>query len=333
MSDGGYNSYGPHDLLEYARSSRENREDHACKNCGQMLAENAQRCPICGTPVVRKVESYKDKNKKQTGLIWFAVLSCLTAIVGFWLFFNKALEKNVTEESLSNMTKDYNVVNAELVKVKGDCSTQEARIEELKTSIDVLQENYDGLKAEYDNLLNDSRGWYNLTDADRDAWIEWSEDEKAAELARAETDRINAEKELQKLKEEEERKAAEEKARQEAEEKKGYETGYTYTDLARRPDDYIGKKVKFKGEVLQVLESSWTDEIEIRLATKKNSWGGYSDDVIYIHFDKSLISERILEEDIITIYGVAEPLKSYTSIFGSTITLPMVKVDKIELNK
>ncbi|MBO4497591.1 MAG: hypothetical protein J5739_05250 [Lachnospiraceae bacterium] len=333
MSNDGYNSYGPHDLLEYARESREGREDHACKNCGQMLAENAQRCPICGTPVDRKVEPYKEKNKKWTGWIWFAILSCLTAVFALYLFFNKTQEKNAVEESLSKMTKEYNIVNAELVKVKGDCSTQEARIEELKTSIGVLQENYDGLKTEYDNLLNDSRGWYNLTDADRDAWIKWSEDEKAAELARAETDRINAEKELKKLKEEEEKKAAEEKAKQEAEEKKGYETGYTYTDLARRPDDYIGKKDKFKGEVLQVLESSWSDKIDIRLATKKNSWGGYSDDVIYIHFNKSLISERILEEDIITIYGVAEQLKSYTSIFGSTITLPMVKVDKIELNK
>ena len=75
--------------------------------------------------------------------------------------------------------------------------------------------------------------------------------------------------------------------------------------MARNPDDYEGKKVKFKGEVLQVAEVN--SEIQIRLATKSNSWGGYSDNVIYIYFDESLIS-RILEDDIITIYGTAKGL-------------------------
>ncbi len=235
-------------------------------------------------------------------------------------------EKNELEKKLNARTKEYNDLDESL-------RAKTSEYDGLKAQLMELQQDYKDLEAEYDSLVNDPLGWNQLSDADKTAWIQWSEDEKAAELAKAETDKINAEKELQKLKEEEEKKAAEEKAKQEAEEKKGYETGYTYNDLARRPDEYIGKKVKFKGEVLQVIEDSWSSELQIRLATKKNSWGGYNDDVIYVHFDKALIAERILEDDIITIYGIAEDLTSYTTVMGAKVTLPMVKADKIEMSK
>lgn len=36
--------------------------------------------------------------------------------------------------------------------------------------------------------------------------------------------------------------------------KQGYETGITYEQLARIPDSYIYKKVKFSGNVIQVLK-------------------------------------------------------------------------------
>ena len=45
------------------------------------------------------------------------------------------------------------------------------------------------------------------------------------------------------------------------------------------------------------------------------------------------LKERILDDDIITIFGEAENLTSYTTVLGVTVTLPMVKVDKIEFNR
>ena len=42
---------------------------------------------------------------------------------------------------------------------------------------------------------------------------------------------------------------------------------------------------------------------------------------------------KILENDIITIYGTAKGDYSYTSIMGAKVTLPKIDADFIEINK
>ena len=279
------------------------------------------------------INALQNEQKGSSVFKWLAIIACSVVAILILILTGKTQKIDEIDEKLSVMTKNYDSATKESDNAKSSYNALQTLYNELKVSNDDLQRRYDRLKEEHDNLIDETKGWFELSDEDKAAWGQWSADEKAAELARAETEKINAENELKKQREEEEKKAAEEKAKIEAEEKKGYETGYTYDDLARRPDEYVGKKVKFKGEVLQVIEDSWSSEIQIRLATKKSSWGGYSDDVIYIHFKKSLISERILEDDIITIYGVAEDLTSYTTVMGAKVTLPQVKVDKIDLSK
>ena len=118
--------------------------------------------------------------------------------------------------------------------------------------------------------------------------------------------------------------AAEEEARkQEEKEKMGYETGITYDNLARNPDDYNGEKVKFTGKVLQVMEGD--TENQIRLAVNSDY-----DTVLYCGYSPSIVSSRILEDDIITIYGTSVGTISYESALGGTITIPGVFVDKID---
>lgn len=198
----------------------------------------------------------------------------------------------------------------------------------LQAEYDKVKSQYDQLNAEYTELLENTSDWLKLTEA-----------EKAAQLAQAEADRIAAEEAERKAKEEQaaaaqaaveeaQRKAEEEAAAKAEEEKRGYDTGITYDNLARDPDKYKGKKVKFTGKVLQVTEL--TNEIQIRLATKSDAWGGYYEDVVYLYFESSLVSSRILEDDIITIYGTAQGLHSYTTVLGANVTLPLVKVDKID---
>lgn len=123
-------------------------------------------------------------------------------------------------------------------------------------------------------------------------------------------------------------KAAEEEsiaASKAAEDAKGYETGITYDQLARIPEDFKGKKVKFTGKVLQVMEGSIASDPAIRLAANKNY-----DTVIYGKYPSKIISSRILEDDMITIYGTSYGLQSYQSTLGGTITIPYVYIDKIE---
>lgn len=227
----------------------------------------------------------------------------------------------ISKEELNKVSSEKDSIQTELNDVKGQLS-------EIKSAKDKLQSDYDALLSQYNTLKEDTADWEKL-----------SAEEKAEKLAQAEADRIAAEEAAKKAKAEQEaaekaaaeeaaKKAAEEEAAREAEKKKGYETGITYDNLARDPDLYKDKKVKFKGEVLQVTEDSGITVI--RLATEKNSWGGYSDDVILLYIPQGLIKSRILEEDIITIYGVAKGLHTYETVLGSSITIPLVYADKID---
>ncbi|MGN0276789.1 MAG: hypothetical protein ACI4CZ_06295 [Hominisplanchenecus sp.] len=155
-------------------------------------------------------------------------------------------------------------------------------------------------------------------------------------LSIAEVEAKTAEEELKKKQAEEERKRMEESeaaaaaAESEAaaaaaaeEEAKGYETGITYEQLARTPDDYTGKKVKFSGKVVQILEGD--DEIDMRLAVNSDY-----DDILYVVYTPSIVSSRVLEDDTITVYGTSYGLYSYESTLGGKITIPLVYVDRID---
>ena len=114
---------------------------------------------------------------------------------------------------------------------------------------------------------------------------------------------------------------AKEKAAKEAE-LNSYETGITYNQLARTPNDYIGKKVKFYGKVIQVIEG--TSETQLRLAI-----GGDYDSIIFCRVPKAKTANmRILENDYITIMGKSNGLLTYESTMGGNITIPDISVSE-----
>lgn len=214
----------------------------------------------------------------------------------------------------------------ELLEMTASRDAALVEVEAIKSENERLKQQVEELDAEFEAFKAESADFLKL-----------SEDEKAAALARAEVERLAAEEEARLAKEEADRIAAEreaeEKAKKEAEEAsrlaeeaKGYETGIAYKDIARSPDAYKGKKVKFSGEVIQVSEGILYNHI--RLATKN----GY-DDVVYCSYDPNLLNFRILEEDQITVYGVCEGVESYTSVLGAQVTLPSVSVERIDLNQ
>ncbi len=99
---------------------------------------------------------------------------------------------------------------------------------------------------------------------------------------------------------------------------------YTYKELARNPDNYKGVTVSLKGEVIQVLESG--KNIELRL----NIDGNY-EETVYVTYTLKEDEGRILEYDIVTIYGSFEGLYSYESVMGAEITLPQIAARYIDL--
>lgn len=107
---------------------------------------------------------------------------------------------------------------------------------------------------------------------------------------------------------------------------KQYDTGLSFKDISRNPDNHIGKKVKFSGRVLQIMEG------ELYNAIRMSTDGDY-DDVVYATYYTSLIDFRLLEDDRITIYGEFVGMTTYESIFGKTITLPEIIIEKLVLEE
>lgn len=104
-----------------------------------------------------------------------------------------------------------------------------------------------------------------------------------------------------------------------------YATDITYDNLARTPDDYEGKAVKLYGKVIQLIEGG--EETQIRLAID----GDY-DKIILIGYNPKIVSERVLEDDYITIYGISMGIFTYESTMGGMISVPGVYVEHIERN-
>ena len=229
-----------------------------------------------------------------------------------------SLEEKVA--SLENVSKAYESLEAaaekELAAAEQEKSSLSAELQNANAKVKELSTDYESLSGAFAEYKESMAEYEGLAVAEAEARKIQAEEvaaSKAAAESKAKEESIAAAS-----------KAAEEEARKKAEEeKKGYNTGITYNQLARTPDDYEGQKVKFKGKVLQVIEGD--DEIQIRLATKD----GY-DNVLYCAYDPSIVSSRVLEDDKITIYGVSLGLISYQSTMGGQITIPAVWVDKID---
>ena len=197
------------------------------------------------------------------------------------------------------------------------CSNKESemKIEALSTELSDAKTELKEVKAEFEEYKTKMQPYEQLSEKD----IKIKEKEQAELLAQLEAqEKARKEKEA-----EEEAKRKAEEAKKLAEEAKGYETGTTYKQLARTPDDYIGKKVKFKGQVVQVIEGE--TEVQLRLAINSDY-----DQIALVSYDKSITSSRVLEDDTITIYGISSGLITYQSTMGGNITIPSIVVDRID---
>lgn len=104
---------------------------------------------------------------------------------------------------------------------------------------------------------------------------------------------------------------------------------YSYKEIFRNSENYVGKYAVFTGEVVQVIDNK--EFYDIRINVTKDEYG-YYDDTMYASIPKSYFQGRILEDDIITIYGRLSELNTYKSIFGADVTIPAMYVRYAELN-
>ncbi len=98
--------------------------------------------------------------------------------------------------------------------------------------------------------------------------------------------------------------------------------GISFDDLMRNNENYVGKILYLEGEVIQV-QQLYGDAYALRVSITKE-YGGFGttfySDPIYVNY----AGDRILENDIVGIYGQVKGIKQYSAIFGQTITVPEV---------
>lgn len=111
-------------------------------------------------------------------------------------------------------------------------------------------------------------------------------------------------------------------------------TTIDYTSLARNPNQYKGNNYKFTGEVIQVMNDNNDVILRVNVTPKRYQYSNeiYYEDTILVAYEYSSSYEsRILEEDIITIYGQFIGTYTYEAIWGNLVTVPSINAMYIDI--
>lgn len=101
-----------------------------------------------------------------------------------------------------------------------------------------------------------------------------------------------------------------------------------YSVLARNPDQYKGTRVSYMGKVVQTVESR--QHVVLRLNVTEGEFGLWTD-TIYVNYHRTEGEDRILEDDIITLWGTVLGLKEYESVFGLPVVVPEIDARYIDI--
>lgn len=94
-----------------------------------------------------------------------------------------------------------------------------------------------------------------------------------------------------------------------------------YDNLARHSEDWKGRHVSLTGQVTDVDKSDGNYELLVAI-------NGDPDQLVMVRADKSYkpTSGEILEDDLVTIKGVASGRKTYETVMAGDNTVPLIRV-------
>ena len=106
-----------------------------------------------------------------------------------------------------------------------------------------------------------------------------------------------------------------------------------YKELFRYPDKYKGTKVMVKVRVAQIVSANFSGSRKAwRTYTDNSGYGFYADDEYYMLDKRGGDAVKILENDIITVYGEFTGLEKITRALTSTTDeLPRIEVKYADL--
>lgn len=106
-----------------------------------------------------------------------------------------------------------------------------------------------------------------------------------------------------------------------------------YKELCRYPEKYEGTKIVVKVKVSQIIDANFSgSEKAWRTYTDNSGYGLYADDEYYMLDKRGGDAVKILDDDIITVYGEFTGLEKITRALTSTTDeLPRVEVKYADL--
>lgn len=108
-----------------------------------------------------------------------------------------------------------------------------------------------------------------------------------------------------------------------------------YKDLCRYPDKYSHQRIKVKVKIQQVMDSSlFSSEKAYRVMTDNDGYGLYLDDEYYVIDERESGSVKLLEDDIVMIYGKFGGMKKVTrALTWTTDEVPSIEMKYVEIVK
>ena len=106
-----------------------------------------------------------------------------------------------------------------------------------------------------------------------------------------------------------------------------------YKELCRYPEKYEGTKIVVKVKVSQIIDANFSgSEKAWRTYTDNSGYGFYADDEYYMLDKRGGDTVKILEDDIINVYGEFTGLEKITRALTSTTDeLPRIEVKYADL--
>lgn len=106
-----------------------------------------------------------------------------------------------------------------------------------------------------------------------------------------------------------------------------------YKELCRYPEKYEGTKIVVKVKVSQIIDANFSgSEKAWRTYTDNSGYGFYADEEYYMLDKRGGDAVKILEDDIITVYGEFTGLEKITrALTSATDELPRIEVKYADL--
>ena len=93
---------------------------------------------------------------------------------------------------------------------------------------------------------------------------------------------------------------------------------YKYKDVLRNPDNYVGQRIKITVKISTVHEESWLNDGKYYFAYSNDEYNWWAGDMYGIFDRRDVQDPKLLEDDIITVYGEISDPEQTTSLIVSS---------------